>query len=141
MELIAVSVGKTRAVQIGGEPVETAYLKSPLALPCSIGHNGLDGNETAVHPDPVYDEAQIVFRKSGRSMMWRSSDSGTILEAAQLLGLDLPFSCRTGFCQTCACRVIEGTVQYEFAPASRPRTGYALPCCARPGSAVLVLDA
>ncbi|HTV96000.1 MAG TPA: MOSC domain-containing protein [Steroidobacteraceae bacterium] len=90
---------------------------------------------------PQLDEAQIVFRKSGRSTMWRSSDSGTILEAARLLGLDLPFSCRTGFCQTCACRVIEGTVQYEFAPASRPRTGYALPCCARPGSAVLVLDA
>jgi MOSC domain-containing protein YiiM len=54
MELIAVSVGKARTVEIGGEPVETAYLKSPLEGSCSIGPNGLDGNETAVHPDPVY---------------------------------------------------------------------------------------
>lgn len=90
---------------------------------------------------PQLDEAQIVFRKSGRSMVWRSSDSGTILEAARNLGLDPPFSCGTGFCQTCACRVVEGAVHYKFAPASRPRTGYALLCCARPGAAVLVLDA
>lgn len=86
------------------------------------------------------DQAQIVLRKSGRSIMWRS-DSGTILEAVRDIGLELPSSCRTGFCHTCACRVIEGTVQYRYAPASAPRTGYALPCCASPGSAVLVLDA
>lgn len=87
------------------------------------------------------EEAEIVFRTSGKSMRWHSSDPCTLLEAGARLGLDLPSSCRTGFCQTCACRVLEGRVQYRHAPVSQPRAGYALACCARPGSAKLVLDA
>ena len=90
---------------------------------------------------PEVDQAEIVFRKSGKSMLWHSKESCTILEAAQSIGIELPSSCRIGFCQTCACRVIEGTVQYKFAPAGMPRPSFALLCCASPGSAVLVLDA
>lgn len=90
---------------------------------------------------PQVDQAEIIFRRSGKSMMWCSSEACTILEAARAIGIELPFSCRSGFCQTCACRVIEGTVQYTYAPASMPRASHALLCCARPGSAVLVLDA
>jgi ferredoxin-NADP reductase/MOSC domain-containing protein YiiM len=90
---------------------------------------------------PQLEETEIIFQKSGKSIAWRSSDPCTLLGAAARLGLELPSSCRAGFCQTCACRVLEGRVQYRHAPLAEPRAAYALACCARPGSAVLVLDA
>jgi ferredoxin-NADP reductase/MOSC domain-containing protein YiiM len=87
------------------------------------------------------DQAQIIFKRSGRTTTWRSTERRTLLKAALDIGLALPASCRSGFCQTCACRIIEGTVRYDHSPASAPRANHALLCCALPGSPVLMLDA
>ena len=86
-------------------------------------------------------EAQVSFRRSARTAVWRASGGLTLLELARRAGLDLPSSCRSGYCQTCQCRILEGEVQYDFAPLGAPPPGFALLCCARPGSSVLALDA
>jgi ferredoxin len=86
-------------------------------------------------------EARVLFRRSAKEARWRAIESLTLLELAQTVGLELPFSCRSGYCQTCQCRIIEGEALYAYAPLCAPAPGHALLCCARPASAVLVLDA
>lgn len=86
-------------------------------------------------------EARVLFRRSAKEARWRAIESLTLLELAQTVGLELLFSCRSGYCQTCQCRIIEGEARYAYAPLCAPAPGHALLCCARPASAVLVLDA
>lgn len=69
----------------------------------------------------------------------------TVLEAAQAAGLLLPHGCRDGACGSCKGRVLAGEVDYGHAtddalPAAERSAGYALFCCARPRSD-LVLEA
>lgn len=61
----------------------------------------------------------------------------TILEAAQLAGLDLPTSCSAGVCTTCAALILEGNVLQEDSMGvsqDLQDQGYALLCVAHPGS-------
>jgi ferredoxin len=45
------------------------------------------------------------------AFVWRP-ESGTLLDAAQAAGIDLPSGCRVGQCESCAVRVISGTVAH-----------------------------
>ena len=83
----------------------------------------------------------MIFSRSRTEGVWRANEDQTLLEHARSLGLELPFSCRSGYCQTCQCRILEGEVRYEFVPLCAPTPGHALLCCARPASPVLRLDA
>lgn len=77
-------------------------------------------------------EARVLFRRSAKEARWRAIESLTLLELAQTVGLELLFSCRSGYCQTCQCRIIEGEARYAYAPLCAPAPGHALLCCARP---------
>lgn len=54
MRLVGVAAGKTRTIEIRANAVQTAYIKSPVSGRCYVHESGLEGNETAVHPDAVY---------------------------------------------------------------------------------------
>jgi tRNA-(ms[2]io[6]A)-hydroxylase len=67
----------------------------------------------------------------------------TVLEAAHGAGLLLPHSCRDGACGACKGKVLEGTVDYgKFSAGALSESdraeGYALFCCARPQSNLVV---
>jgi uncharacterized protein len=47
------------------------------------------------------DAVEVVFSKSGKTHTWNPAD-GTILEFAEANGLQPDYSCRAGFCGTCA---------------------------------------
>ncbi len=78
----------------------------------------------------------VRFARADLEATW---DAGSLLELAEAEGLSPPFSCRSGVCQTCACRVVEGSVTYDEDPVQPPDDGYALICVARPRTNV-VLD-
>ena len=67
----------------------------------------------------------------------------TILEAALEHGYTLPYSCRNGACGVCKGKILEGSVDYGKAQAfalseEEKSAGFALFCCARPLSDLVV---
>ncbi len=70
-------------------------------------------------------------------------DSGTILEALEKAGIEVPYSCRGGVCTTCRAKVLEGTaemgINYGLEEAE-VKKGFILTCQAVPTSERLKLS-
>jgi ferredoxin-NADP reductase len=74
----------------------------------------------------------IEFAKSGKTCTLPATR--TLLEAAEMNGVNIPYSCRQGQCGTCATRLLEGEIAMDcedgLDPALKAR-GYVLTCVAR----------
>jgi len=84
---------------------------------------------------------QITIRPSGHVFSPREGES--ILEAALREGFPLPYGCRNGACGSCKGKVLQGRVDYGSHQESaltdeEKRQGYALFCCARPESDLVI---
>lgn len=69
-----------------------------------------------------------------------AQDGGTVLDAAEDAGLDLPYSCRGGVCSTCRTRVLQGSVSMLENSSLDTReldNGYVLACQAVPETQTL----
>lgn len=84
-------------------------------------------------------QAEVVFAESGETMTWHAGD-GSLLEFAEENGLEPVYSCRQGICGTCACRLLEGDVEYREAPSAAVNGDTVLICVARPKTARVVLE-
>jgi ferredoxin-NADP reductase len=74
----------------------------------------------------------IEFARSGRTCSF--SAGRTLLEAAELNGVNIPYSCRQGQCGTCATRLLSGHVTMDSEnglDADLKAQGYVLTCVAR----------
>jgi anaerobic selenocysteine-containing dehydrogenase/ferredoxin-NADP reductase len=80
----------------------------------------------------------VIFARSQRTLRW-TSESGSILNLAESAGLTISSGCRVGQCESCAVRVLEGTVVHATEPQYLEE-GQCLTCQARPATDVL-LDA
>ncbi|QFU82958.1 2Fe-2S iron-sulfur cluster-binding protein [Natronorubrum aibiense] len=80
----------------------------------------------------------ILQWRSGRHETITASPDESILEAADVADVGLPFGCRTGVCGTCTARCLEGEITHRRKPrALKPRhlaDDYVLPCIATPAS-------
>ncbi|NBC32377.1 MAG: 2Fe-2S iron-sulfur cluster binding domain-containing protein [Alphaproteobacteria bacterium] len=92
-----------------------------------------DATAATSGPAPAEAPREVGFRRSGITATWQPG-SGTLLELAEAAGLSPDFGCRSGICQTCSSRLIEGTVAYVQEPESRPPEGEVLICSAVPAA-------
>jgi ferredoxin len=79
----------------------------------------------------------VEIQHQGSSHTLSVPEDQTILAAAYEAGLDLPSSCTTGICTTCAAQILEGTVDQSDAMGIGPEAidqGYVLLCVAYPRS-------
>jgi ferredoxin-NADP reductase len=105
--------------------------------PASVLKAGAGKAPTQITGDGSSHAFDVVFDQSGVTVAW---DPGvdSILELAEAHGLRPDYSCRSGICHTCMCKLIAGEVTYVVEPADLPDPGYVLICCSRPVSDVIV---
>jgi ferredoxin len=80
---------------------------------------------------------RIKLARSGREVMWKAP--GSILDVLAQHGVSMPSGCRVGQCESCAVRLLQGTVRYVDAPEDLDE-GLCLTCTATPVTDI-VLDA
>lgn len=90
------------------------------------------------------DDAFLVELAPGGQTFSVGADE-TVLDAALRQGVDIAYGCRQGRCSTCKYMIEEGEVDLGEAsayslPDSEREQGWALLCCARPQSDLLVRD-
>lgn len=81
----------------------------------------------------------VVFERSQKCFDW-AGFKGSLLEFAEMNGIEPDFSCRVGACNTCECRLVSGEVTYFGEPAETPPPGRVLLCVTRPSSAEVRLE-
>ena len=87
-------------------------------------------------------EVTVVVDGNRQSFHMRA-DVGSILDAAQEAGLELPYSCKGGVCSTCRCRLTKGDVDMARNYALEPwelDKGFILTCQSAPKTRELELD-
>jgi CDP-4-dehydro-6-deoxyglucose reductase len=84
---------------------------------------------------------QVTVQPSGRQ--FECAEDETILSAAIRAGVGLPYGCKNGACASCKGKVLSGAVthgahQEKALPVAEEEKGYALFCCARPHSDIVI---
>ncbi len=82
-------------------------------------------------------EIEVTFSGSGIKTNWNDSFD-SILDLAEASGLSPDYSCRSGICNTCVCKLSEGQVEYTEEPLDPPDSGYVLICCSKPKKNVVI---
>jgi uncharacterized protein len=83
------------------------------------------------------DTIDVSFARTGLTVAWDSSVE-SLLDLAEAQALRPDFSCRSGICHTCMCRLIDGDVEYFLDVADEPDPGQVLICCSRPRTSVVI---
>lgn len=100
-------------------------------IPVEHGNNVEQDNKAEQGSNAIASQATIHFSDSGLSAQW-TPDKGTLLEFAEQQGLQPIYSCRSGQCGACACKITSGTVSYQQKLGVTPANGEVLLCSARP---------
>jgi vanillate O-demethylase ferredoxin subunit len=95
-----------------------------------------------VAPTPAADSAfDVRLARSGIALSIPPNKS--VLQVLLGAGIDIPYSCESGVCGTCATLVLDGAPDHRdayFTDAERAKGDRFTPCCSRSTTPVLVLD-
>ena len=89
------------------------------------------------------DRRRITITVNGVTTDVQGHPDDTVLEAGELAGLDLPYSCRGGVCSTCRAKVVQGAVEMDHNYALEPwetEAGFVLTCQSHPTTDQVVVD-
>jgi ferredoxin len=91
------------------EVLQEAFVSRPLVEPA--GQGGV-----ALAAEAVLDgaAASVRFTRSGKATELADQ---TVLEAAEAIGVDIPFECRSGICGQCKTRLVAGQVTMDVQDA------------------------
>jgi ring-1,2-phenylacetyl-CoA epoxidase subunit PaaE len=109
-------------------------------------HLELFGSHAPATPRPhreTGDRRRITITVNGVTTDVEGHPDDTVLEAGELAGLDLPYSCRGGVCSTCRAKVLEGAVDMDNNYALEPwetDAGFVLTCQSHPTTGQVVVD-
>lgn len=81
----------------------------------------------------------VTFARSQVSVPW-TGEVQSLLQLAEINGVDISSGCQYGDCGTCMTRLLEGRVSYLHPTGARADSGHCLPCSCRPEGSI-VLDA
>lgn len=87
------------------------------------------------------EEVQLVFKRSNRSVIAKRGES--IVRVAEANGIAIDYSCRSGECGSCQCKILEGDVKMPKGTSLSDKDiakGEILACVARPVSNRVVLN-
>jgi ring-1,2-phenylacetyl-CoA epoxidase subunit PaaE len=132
----------------GPEPMTLEARDTLVELGAARTHVHLElfGSIAPSAPRPHTDTAdrrQLTFIYNGVKTDVEAHPDDTVLEAGELAGLDLPYSCRGGVCSTCRAKVVEGTVEMDHNYALEPwetQDGFVLTCQSHPTTDRLIVD-
>jgi len=82
-------------------------------------------------------EIEVEFSRSGVKTNWNPSFE-SILDLAEASGLTPDYSCRSGICHTCMCKLKDGEVDYIEEPLDPPEEGCVLICVSKPKKNIIV---
>lgn len=106
-------------------------------------YNSLSGDpfedvvHEAVSAEEAADAAEVEVELDGQTHVLVWPRSRNLVDVMLAAGLDAPYSCQEGECGSCACTLVEGTVEMENSGALDPddiADGYILGCQATPTS-------
>jgi ring-1,2-phenylacetyl-CoA epoxidase subunit PaaE len=109
-------------------------------------HMELYGSSPPTAPRVHHETGQrrrLTFLWNGVKTDVEAHPDDTVLEAGELAGLDLPYSCRGGVCSTCRAKVLEGEVEMDRNYALEgweTDAGFVLTCQSHPTTDRLVVD-
>ncbi|NBU88405.1 MAG: phenylacetate-CoA oxygenase/reductase subunit PaaK [Betaproteobacteria bacterium] len=126
------------ALSAAGLPADSIHIER-FGVPVSQ----TEGLSHAPQPGDA-DDARVVLIRDGltREFGFRKGDP-SVLDAAARAGLDVPYSCKSGVCATCRCKVVEGRVRMDrnFALEKADLdAGFVLSCQAHPLTPRVVLS-
>jgi len=97
--------------------------------------------DAAVAADEPLEPGQLANIRFDRAGKTAEQTELTVLEAAEEVGVSLPFECRSGICGQCKCRLVSGKVVMEVQDALTQQDrakGLILACQARPTRDVVI---
>jgi ferredoxin-NADP reductase/MOSC domain-containing protein YiiM/ferredoxin len=150
---------------LGVDPSFTAYVCGPggfaaavtqmadaLGLPAEAVHVETFGSAASARSDPRLDALvavrphlpsppaesgwPVTFVRAGVTAAFDPSRWTSLLELAEACDVGVRWSCRAGVCHSCESQLVEGEVEYAYAPVEAPGGNVVLVCCARPSAAV-----
>ncbi len=82
-------------------------------------------------------EIEVTFSRSNLKANWNPSLE-SILDFAEANGLSPDYSCRSGICHICMCKLEDGEIEYIEEPLDPPEPGCVLICCSKPKTNIVI---
>ncbi len=133
------------ALQAAGVPQERIHIErfGVAQAPGAAAGKGAGAVMHQAQPGDAKTSRVVIVRDGLQREIVFNKDQPSILDAASAAGLEVPFSCTSGVCGTCRCKVMQGRVRMErnFALDNKEvEAGFVLSCQAHPLTERVVLS-